>query len=98
MLFYIISRLIIGRRCAALPGDLDGGIAGRRTHDLTDDVLDAFDSKVLWEEYSLDADIIVSPPQLYSIASTYFRANSPLPLIFLGLISTKCCRPIFYTR
>lgn len=49
-------------RCTALPADLDSGMAGRRTHELTDEVLAAFDSDILWDEYGIDADIIVSYP------------------------------------
>ncbi|KAJ7182268.1 hypothetical protein C8R43DRAFT_1083515 [Mycena crocata] len=45
-------------KCTALPADLDSGMAGRRTHELTDEVLAAFDSDILWDEYGIDADII----------------------------------------
>ncbi|KAJ7114416.1 hypothetical protein C8R44DRAFT_630053 [Mycena epipterygia] len=45
-------------KCTALPTDLDGGISGRRTHELTDEVLAAFNSDILWDEYGIDADII----------------------------------------
>lgn len=47
------------RRCTALSTDLDGDIAGRRTHELTEELLSAFDPDILWDEYGIDADIIV---------------------------------------
>ncbi|KAJ7233657.1 hypothetical protein C8J57DRAFT_1249760 [Mycena rebaudengoi] len=45
-------------KCTALSTDLDGDIAGRRTHELTDEVAAAFDADVLWDEYGTDEDII----------------------------------------
>ncbi|KAJ7657538.1 hypothetical protein B0H17DRAFT_1171932 [Mycena rosella] len=45
-------------KCTALSTDLDGDIAGRRTHELTDEVLGAFDGDILWDEYGIDEDII----------------------------------------
>ncbi|KAJ7840102.1 hypothetical protein B0H14DRAFT_3696876 [Mycena olivaceomarginata] len=38
--------------------NLDGDIAGRRTHELTEELLSAFDPYILWDEYGIDADII----------------------------------------
>ncbi|KAJ6548944.1 hypothetical protein B0H19DRAFT_1300082 [Mycena capillaripes] len=45
-------------KCTALPTDLDGNIAGRRTQELTDEILSAFDGDILWDEYGIDEDII----------------------------------------
>lgn len=39
--------------------NLDGDNAGRRTHELTDELLAAFDGDILWDEYGIDEDIIV---------------------------------------
>jgi len=44
-------------RCTALPADIDGA-AGIRQHGLTDALLDTFSSKLLWDEYGIDAEII----------------------------------------
>ncbi|KAJ6590372.1 hypothetical protein B0H10DRAFT_1830806 [Mycena sp. CBHHK59/15] len=44
--------------CTALSNDLDGDIAGRRTHSLTDELLAAFDGDILWDEYGIDEDIV----------------------------------------
>ncbi|KAF8810183.1 hypothetical protein BYT27DRAFT_7222195 [Phlegmacium glaucopus] len=44
-------------RCTALPADIDGA-AGVRKNALTDALLDTFSSKLLWDEYGIDADII----------------------------------------
>ncbi|KAJ6579850.1 hypothetical protein B0H10DRAFT_1956348 [Mycena sp. CBHHK59/15] len=45
-------------KCTALSNDLDGDIAGRRTHSLTDELLAAFDGDILWDEYGIDEDIV----------------------------------------
>ncbi|KAJ7269028.1 hypothetical protein C8J57DRAFT_1609187 [Mycena rebaudengoi] len=45
-------------KCTAMPTDLDGGTGGRRTHELTDEVLSVFDGEVLWDEYGIDEDIV----------------------------------------
>ncbi|KAJ7127826.1 hypothetical protein C8R44DRAFT_830310 [Mycena epipterygia] len=45
-------------KCTALSTDLDGHICGRRTHDLTDEALAAFDAQVLWDSYGIDVDIV----------------------------------------
>jgi hypothetical protein len=49
------------RRCTALSTDLDGNISGRRTHGLTEELISAFEPDILWDEYGIDADIIVRP-------------------------------------
>ncbi|KAJ6631895.1 hypothetical protein B0H10DRAFT_2172192 [Mycena sp. CBHHK59/15] len=45
-------------KCTALSNDLDGDIAGCRTHSLTDELLAAFDGDILWDEYGIDEDIV----------------------------------------
>jgi hypothetical protein len=55
-----VAPMLTRSRCTALSTDLDGDIAGRRTHELTDEVAAAFDADVLWDEYGIDEDIIVS--------------------------------------
>ncbi|KAJ6524384.1 hypothetical protein DFH09DRAFT_1286341 [Mycena vulgaris] len=45
-------------KCTALSTDLDGEIKGRRTHDLTETLLQEFDSDILWDEYGIDEDIV----------------------------------------
>ncbi|KAJ7648793.1 hypothetical protein DFH06DRAFT_1423544, partial [Mycena polygramma] len=45
-------------KCTALPNDLDGDIAGRRTNALTDALLGEFDEDILWDEYGIDKDIV----------------------------------------
>jgi hypothetical protein len=52
---------------------LDGDIAGRRTHELTDEVAAAFDGDVLWDEYGIDEDIVVS---------NFVQLTSNLPHVF----------------
>ncbi|KAJ6612468.1 hypothetical protein B0H10DRAFT_2052194 [Mycena sp. CBHHK59/15] len=47
-------------KCTALSTDLDGDLAGRRTQALTDELLAAFDGDILWDEYGIDEDIIVT--------------------------------------
>ena len=48
---------IILLRCTALPANIDGA-AGIHQHRLTDALLDTFSSKLLWDEYGIDAEII----------------------------------------
>ncbi|KAF7796680.1 hypothetical protein EIP86_007863 [Pleurotus ostreatoroseus] len=45
-------------RCTAPHDDLDGGHAGRRSHEHTQILLDALDAKVLWDDYGIVADLI----------------------------------------
>lgn len=47
-------------RCTAHVDDLDGGEAGRRSHEHTDTLLEAFNLKVLWDDYGIVGDIVVS--------------------------------------
>ncbi|KAF8956155.1 hypothetical protein BDZ97DRAFT_1672008 [Flammula alnicola] len=44
-------------RCTALPDNLDG-LRGRRTRGFTDELLDTLASKMLWDEYGIDDDIL----------------------------------------
>lgn len=55
IVFYIYTE----NRCTAMCTNLDGDNAGRRTHELTDELLAAFDGDILWDEYGIDEDIIV---------------------------------------
>ncbi|KAJ7808353.1 hypothetical protein B0H13DRAFT_2385878 [Mycena leptocephala] len=45
-------------RCTAISTDLDGHICGRRTHELTDELLASFSASTLWGSYGIDVDII----------------------------------------
>ncbi|KAF8154657.1 hypothetical protein B0H34DRAFT_809194 [Crassisporium funariophilum] len=44
-------------RCTALPANIDGAASVRR-NELTDALLEEFDSAILWDEYGVDAEII----------------------------------------
>ncbi|KAF8811058.1 hypothetical protein BYT27DRAFT_7278824 [Phlegmacium glaucopus] len=44
-------------KCTALPNDLDGK-RGRRTRAFTDELIEILDSKLLWDEYGIDDDIL----------------------------------------
>ncbi|KAF8806795.1 hypothetical protein BYT27DRAFT_7256797 [Phlegmacium glaucopus] len=44
-------------RCTALPTDIDGAASVQR-NELTDTLLEEFDSTTLWDEYGVDAEII----------------------------------------
>lgn len=48
---------IVLLRCTALPADIDGA-AGIHQHRLTDALLNMFSSKLLWDEYGIDTEII----------------------------------------
>ena len=45
-------------RCTAMPDDLDGE-HGRRTRKFTETILDTLGSKMLWDEYGIDSNILV---------------------------------------
>ncbi|KAJ6527460.1 hypothetical protein B0H19DRAFT_969690 [Mycena capillaripes] len=45
-------------KCTALSTDLDGHICGRRTHELTDELLASFSAEILWDSYGIDVDIV----------------------------------------
>ena len=59
----VVPPFSIHDRCTALPNDLDGP-CGRRTWAFTDKLLDTLDSKTLWDEYSIDNDILVCKTSL----------------------------------
>ena len=46
-------------RCIAVPNDLDGGGGELRTSELTEALEAEFASGVLWDEWGIDANIIV---------------------------------------
>jgi hypothetical protein len=47
-------------RCTASPKDLDGDRAQLRTHEKTDFLIEIFDPGILWEEYGIRTDVVVS--------------------------------------
>jgi hypothetical protein len=58
---YVFNRWCsLSLRCTAISTDLDGHICGRRTHELTDELLASFSASTLWGSYGIDVDIIVS--------------------------------------
>lgn len=60
LIHIIITKLMyVQSRCTALPKDLDGD-RFRRTREWTDLVVNAFDPKILWDDYGVVADCIVS--------------------------------------
>ena len=46
-------------RWTALPTDLDG-LSGRQTRAFTEELLDTLDSDILWDEYGVDDNVLVS--------------------------------------
>jgi hypothetical protein len=47
-------------RCKAIPEDLDGDDDGRRTCEWTDELISTLSSRVLWDEFGIDDDVVVS--------------------------------------
>ncbi|KAG1727187.1 uncharacterized protein EDB91DRAFT_1254011 [Suillus paluster] len=45
-------------KCTALPEDLDGSTAERRSQEYTDVLVETFNSDVLWDQYGIDDDIV----------------------------------------
>lgn len=54
------SRLTPHCRCMARPEFLDNPEAGRRTHELTDALIEAKAPSTLWDNYGIRSDIVVS--------------------------------------
>ena len=48
-----------GRRCTAPSSDLDGSLAGRRSHEHTECAIDACTLQDLWNNYGIVGDLIV---------------------------------------
>jgi hypothetical protein len=46
-------------RCDAPPDDLDKPHADRRTHELTDALIESKDAGILWDEYGIRSDVVV---------------------------------------
>jgi hypothetical protein len=53
-------------RCTALPKDLDG-LAGRRTRNLREELIETLSSAQLWDEYGIDDDVVVCLPLLLAL-------------------------------
>jgi hypothetical protein len=77
------NTFIIRNRCTARPEDLDGE-GGRRSHEHTDALLDLLDLKMLWDDYGIVGDIIVSRiVNLETHMLTRTGSHSPLRPTFL---------------
>lgn len=57
-------RLTLDYRCTALPEDLDGSTAEHRSQEYNDVLVKTFNSDVLWDQYGIDDDIVVSLVEL----------------------------------
>ena len=53
-------------RCDAEPDHLDDGGARRRTHEKTDFLIDVFDPGILWSDFGVRDDVVVSRPILHT--------------------------------
>jgi hypothetical protein len=53
-------------RCDAQPDNLDDFHAHLRSHEKTDFLLEAFSPGIVWDEYGLRSDVVVSYIPLYS--------------------------------
>jgi hypothetical protein len=51
-------------RCTAIPTDIDG-LRGRRTREFTDVLLETLESKMLWDEYGIDDDVLVCKTSIH---------------------------------
>lgn len=60
---------VLSVRCTAPFNDLDSG-CGRRSHELTRTLLDAFDLKTLWEDYGVIGDIVVRSHSMFALCSS----------------------------
>lgn len=83
--------------CTASPEDLDGSCAIHRSARLHEFLVNNFDPGIVWEDYGVRSDIIVSITD-HNIPHTTYRASSHSPQIFLEPTFTNCCRPTFYTK
>ena len=54
-------------RCDAKPGNLDNDKAHLRTYEKTDFLLEAFDPGIVWDQYGLRSDVVVSHFSIYVI-------------------------------
>ncbi len=61
---YILISLFLWSRCSSLPDTLDVPSVPRR-QELTDELLQVFNGKDLWDMYGIDDDLIVSAPNTY---------------------------------
>lgn len=61
-LFPLDRRLPSMIRCRARPENLDDPGAGRRTHELTDALIDTYDPGTLWATEGIRDDVVVREP------------------------------------
>ncbi len=47
-------------RCDVHPNDLDNNHAHLHTHEKTDFLLEVFDPGIVWDQYGLQSDVVVS--------------------------------------
>jgi len=59
-------------RCDARPDNLDDTNAHLRTHEKTDLLLELFDEGIIWDEYGLRSDVVVSLLSFLCDEITYF--------------------------
>jgi hypothetical protein len=76
-------------RCTAPADDLDSTEAGRRSHVHTDALLNTYSLKILWEDYGIVGNVVVSAIPLvcglYLITNSYSLSRPDFPgLIFMS--------------
>lgn len=73
-------------RCLAKPNFLDDASARRRTHEKTELLFDSFDSRILWDDFGIRSDVVVS--QLSSQLFWYTLSKSNCVVAVYTWIST----------
>lgn len=83
-------------RCTALNEDLDGNIGGRRTHELTEVLMEVLDEKGLWFNYGIVSGIMVrhfTPCfHISNMTVSHSHMDSPVPIF------TNYSPQTFYTK
>lgn len=86
------------KRCDAHHSSLDAPGAHRRCHEKTDFLLSNFDPGILWDEYGIRDDVVVSQANylLMNVTQTMF-AFSLIHIASHVQIYINCLHPTFFT-
>lgn len=83
-------------RCTAQSSNLDGP-GGTRSREYDKELMEELESDQLWDNYGIDDDITVCSIRIFHLGYTNLDYYSHSRRISLGLTSTRCCLPIFFT-
>jgi len=85
-------------RCLAKPNFLDDASARRRTHEKTDFLINSFDPGILWDDFGIRSDVVVSIVVPAHSSLLIQTCGSHSRTDFHGLTFTSYCVPIYFIK